>query len=139
MIGILAAFSEELFFRAVLQRNIIEWTGNVHVGIWVTGIIFSALHLEFFGFIPRILMGVYLGYLFVWSRSIWVPIFAHCLNNSLIVIIVFFNPSMVTSDKINLGSESSQPYIIIASVVVVTGLMVLIYKLREKKVIEIQL
>lgn len=75
MIGLLAAAAEELFFRAVLQKIMIKWTNNIHWGIWLTGILFSALHFEFYGFLPRMLMGVYLGYLFVWSGSIWVPYF----------------------------------------------------------------
>jgi membrane protease YdiL (CAAX protease family) len=133
MIGALAAFCEELFFRAVLQRTIIEWTGNAHAGIWITGIIFSAAHLEFYGFFPRLLMGVYLGYLFVWSGSIWVPMLAHFINNSLIVVVVFFNPAMVTEDKLNLGTDAQQTMYISISAVIVTGLLFIMYKVKGKK------
>ena len=86
VVAILAGVGEELLFRGVLQKIFIRWTGNIHAGILITAIIFSAIHLQFFGFIPRFVLGALLGYLFVWSRNLWVPIIAHALNNALVVI-----------------------------------------------------
>ncbi len=133
MIGFLAALCEELFFRAVMQKIMIKWTNSIHWGVWITGAIFSILHLEFLGFFPRMLMGVYLGYLFVWSGSLWVSVVAHFINNSLIVVILYLNPAMVASDKLNLGTPSQQTMYVIASAVLVTGLMFLTSKLRVKE------
>lgn len=93
-IGIVTPIGEELFFRAGLQRILSESISR-HLSIWITAIIFSALHLQFFGFIPRVLLGAFFGYLFVWTNSIWAPIFAHAFNNTLIVIL-----SYLTSCKI---------------------------------------
>lgn len=58
---------------------------NVHVTIWVVAVIFSLFHFQFFGFMPRLLLGAYFGYLLVWSRSLWVPVLVHVFNNSLVV------------------------------------------------------
>ncbi len=85
IIAIMAGIGEELLFRGVLQKILINWTRNTHVGILCAAIIFSAIHFQFFGFFPRMILGMVLGYLYVWSKSIWVPIIAHALNNALTV------------------------------------------------------
>ena len=86
VIGVLTGFSEELFFRGGLQGIFSRSSLGIGASVWVAAIIFSAMHFQFFGFIPRLLMGVFFGYLLVWTKSIWVPIFAHVLNNSVVVI-----------------------------------------------------
>lgn len=86
IIGVIAALTEELFFRGALQRILERCHSNPHVVIWMAAALFSAFHLQFYGFIPRLLLGAYLGYLLHWSHSIWVPIFAHFLNNAVAVI-----------------------------------------------------
>lgn len=80
------AITEEFFFRGALQRLIGKWNPNPHFVIWSAAILFSAFHLQFYGFIPRMLLGAYLGYLLLWTRSIWIPIFAHFINNATAVI-----------------------------------------------------
>ncbi|MCM1483346.1 MAG: CPBP family intramembrane metalloprotease [Muribaculaceae bacterium] len=79
--GVLAGLSEELFFRGGLQRILITARINPHVAIWVTAIIFSAVHMQFFGFVPRMLLGAYFGYLAWWSGSLWMSVAAHVSNN----------------------------------------------------------
>ena len=134
MIGFLAAVAEELFFRATLQQLVIKATGNIHAGVWLTGILFSAIHLEFFGFFPRMLMGVYLGYLFVWSKSIWVPIFAHFINNATVVFLMYLEERNLLPKKFDeIGTSNAQIGYVIISTVVVGVLMMLIYRIEHKK------
>lgn len=85
VVAVLPALSEEFFFRGCLQPIIERWTKNTHWAIWITAFIFSFMHFEFLGFLPRFLMGAGLGYLFAWSGSIWPSVAAHCLNNGLAV------------------------------------------------------
>lgn len=85
--AVLAGICEEFFFQGALQPLMMKWTNNPHIGILITALIFSALHFQFYGFIPRFLLGVYLGYLFFWSRSLWLPILAHMLHNALSILI----------------------------------------------------
>lgn len=85
VVGIITGIGEELFFRAGLQRLLGERMSK-HVAIWTAAIIFSIMHFQFFGFVPRMLLGAYFGYLYVWTGTIWVPIFAHAFNNSLVVV-----------------------------------------------------
>lgn len=89
MIAILPALGEELIFRGIIQPAFQRLTGNPHIAIWVTAVIFSAVHLQFFGFIPRMLMGVAMGYLFFWSGNLWYPIIAHLTNNGLSVLLSY--------------------------------------------------
>lgn len=83
------ALCEEFLFRGAIQSFLQKQTGKPHLAIWITAVIFSAIHLEFFGFFPRLLLGAYLGYLLYWSRSLWLPILAHFLHNALSLIITF--------------------------------------------------
>lgn len=85
VVGIITGFAEELFFRAGLQRMLSEAMPKL-IAIWVSAFIFSTLHFQFFGFVPRLLIGAFFGYLYVWTGSIWVSIFAHALNNSIVVL-----------------------------------------------------
>ncbi|SFE96167.1 CPBP family intramembrane glutamic endopeptidase [Spirosoma endophyticum] len=89
VIGLIASIGEEVFFRGVIQRKLMEWTANAHLGIWLATILFSAVHFQFYGFFPRLLLGVLFGYLYYWSGNLWVAILAHLINNSLVVITLY--------------------------------------------------
>ena len=89
-IGVVAAVAEEFFFRGALQQLLVKFFKNKHAGVWATAALFSVLHLQFYGFIPRLILGALLGYLFVWSRNLWVPIAVHFLNNALVITLNFF-------------------------------------------------
>lgn len=99
MMAILAALSEELIFRGVVQKILIRWTGSIHAGIIIAGFFFSMMHLQFYGFFPRWLLGVMFGYLLVWTGSIWVPVFAHFVNNAMIVVATFLINKGVLPEK----------------------------------------
>lgn len=88
LIAVLPALGEELFFRGTLQKIIGErW--NIKVAIWITAIIFSIIHLQFYGFFPRMLLGAFFGYLLLWSGNLWYPVLAHFINNAVAVIFYF--------------------------------------------------
>ena len=86
LIGLLTAIVEEFMFRGCLQTIFFRWTGNIHAAIWITAILFSAFHMEFFGFLPRLLLGALFGYFVAWSGSIWPGVWGHFINNSTAVI-----------------------------------------------------
>lgn len=96
LIAVMASIGEELLFRGLIQKLILRWTGQKHTAVWVTAFIFSAIHLQFFGFFPRMLLGAILGYLFVYSGSLWVCIAAHVFNNALTVLILPGQPYNAT-------------------------------------------
>lgn len=121
IVALLAGFAEELFFRGLLQQWLDRLLGRKHyaktgttpawvkhVSIWVIAFVFSAIHLQFFGFFPRLLMGAWFGYLLWWTGSIWVPVAAHITNNAFSVVFMFAeNKGWLTSDPDSLGLEAS--------------------------------
>lgn len=90
LIAIIPALGEELLFRGMLQRIFTEWFKSAHWGIWISAFIFSAIHLQFFGFLPRIFLGIFFGYLLEATGSLWIPVLAHFINNLTGVILAFF-------------------------------------------------
>lgn len=86
VVAVAAGITEEFFFRGALFSILRKSIRNHHVLIWTVAFIFSAIHFQFYGFVPRMLLGAYLGYLLYWTKNIWVPVFAHFLNNAAAVI-----------------------------------------------------
>jgi len=100
-----------------LQRVIGKWTRNHHIIIWSAAILFSAFHMQFFGFLPRMLLGAYFGYLLYWTRNIWIPVFAHFVNNAFAVISM--SDASLKDNEFITGDISTQnllPYTIVAIV-----------------------
>lgn len=91
VIALFPAISEELFFRAGVQNIMLRWVKNPHVAVWITAAIFSLFHGEIFAFVPRLLMGVLLGYLYFGSNSMVPNMVAHFFNNAAVVVFYWFN------------------------------------------------
>lgn len=115
IVGVLAGFSEELFFRGALQRLLCMTSMNKHVAIWLTAFIFSAVHFQFFGFVPRMLLGAFFGYLLWWSGSLWLPVIAHVFNNTLVVISEYMSANEVVAFDIDTVGTAS-PVLVAASI-----------------------
>ena len=90
LIALIPAISEELIFRGFLQTILGQLLQNKHVTMWLTAIVFSAIHMQFEGFFPRIILGLVLGYLMMWSGNIAYPMIAHFVNNAVQVILQYF-------------------------------------------------
>ncbi len=105
VIAVVPAVCEEFIFRGALQRVIFRLKSNPHVAIWLSAFIFSAIHFQFFGFLPRLLLGAAFGYIYFWTGSIWYAVFAHFLNNGYAVVVAFYlqanNKSISSADEMN--------------------------------------
>lgn len=127
LVAAIPAIGEELLFRGVLQKLFLKWNGKVHLSVWLTAFLFSAMHFQFLGFVPRFLLGGLLGYLLVWSGSVWLPILAHFTNNAVAVLITYFvgmkqiNPEIET-----LGGEGGS-----AVLISTFGCLLLLYFIKE--------
>jgi membrane protease YdiL (CAAX protease family) len=110
-IAVIPAFLEELAFRGVMQPLVAKSVGNMHVAIWVTAIAFSVFHMQFYGFLPRMIIGALLGYLVMWTGSIWPSILGHFANNAVALILYKVYGSMESPE----GAVQSQWYAYAAS------------------------
>lgn len=103
VVGILTGFSEEIIFRSALIRSFNNAGMGKNLSIWTAAFIFSFIHFQFFGFVPRLLLGAMFGYLLLWSDSLWLPAIAHATNNSLVVISYWLTMRWGWSDISNFG------------------------------------
>lgn len=106
VVGLLTAIAEEFLFRGALQTIMIRLTKNPHSAIWITAILFSAFHMEFFTFLPRVALGVFFGYFVMWSGSIWTSVWAHFLNNATQVVIMY----LYSQKKISLNPDDQHVF-----------------------------
>ena len=121
LVAVFAGVGEELFFRGVLQRLFIKIFRNAWAGILVTAFIFSAIHFQFYGFIPRFILGMLLGLIYWYSGSLWPAIVAHFAYDAFAVIMIYFNPALAEKDSvgISLGNQSVMAAISAALVIVI--------------------
>ena len=133
VVAFMAAVSEELFFRGMVQKVLIECFKNKHIGVWMGAILFSAFHMQFYGFFPRMLMGAYLGYMFLWSGSIWPGMLTHFINNGIAVLLIWLaNRGSISVDADKLGVQEGGVMYVIISVIMVTASLLLVYKTERK-------
>lgn len=136
MIALIPAIGEELLFRGVLIRLFKKWFTNIHAAVIVSSILFSALHMQFYGFFPRLALGLILGYTFVWTSSLWVPIILHFLNNATILMVYYiYRTPDVLDQEIESFGASDNVFVIVLSVIFSFTLLYLIYtqKIRTEK------
>jgi membrane protease YdiL (CAAX protease family) len=123
VIAVLPGIGEELVFRGFLQPTLHRATNNIHVAIWFSAILFSAIHMQFFGFVPRMLLGALFGYLYYWSGNLFIPMLAHFINNGLSVIGIY----LYQQGKIPVDIEDTEaapwPLVIICAAVAVVLLV----------------
>lgn len=124
MIAVIPALGEEFLFRGVIQRIFIEWTKNIHWGILISALLFSAMHFQFYGFLPRTMLGMLFGYLFVYSGSIWYPVIAHFFNNAMAVLVYFFVGKETVEKSIDqFGTQGISVYFVLLAIIILYLLM----------------
>ena len=132
IVGVLAGLSEELFFRGAFQRLLTTGRWNVHTAVWLVAFIFSAVHMQFYGFFPRMLLGAFFGYALVWSGSLWLPVILHVLNNSVYIFGRYFlGDDMANASAVDTIGADSIPLIVISVVLTALGLTIL-YRRRVR-------
>jgi len=103
-IAIVPAVAEELVFRGLIQNLFVKVLKNPHISIWLTGFIFAAIHLQFFGLAPRMLLGVLFGYLYHWSGKLSIAMIGHLLNNGLALVVLW----MAQKEVIDVSTEQME-------------------------------
>ena len=136
VIAILPAIGEEFVFRGMLQQQLFKASRNIHLAIWTSAILFSAFHLQFFGFVPRMMLGALFGYLYYWSGSLWMPMFAHFVNNGFSVIMLYLNQKGVIDVDVE-STDVVAPWPAILILTLISGVLLYYFKIffdRKKNV-----
>jgi membrane protease YdiL (CAAX protease family) len=123
VVALIAGVSEELLFRGIIQSELHRGTNNIHVAIWVSAFLFSAIHFQFFGFVPRLLLGALFGYLYYWSGNIFVPMFAHIVNNGFLVIMIYLNQLGVIKVDVD-STDAVAPWPVISTFALMTAALI---------------
>ena len=133
VIAILPGIGEELVFRGLLQPELQRATKNIHVAIWISAIMFSAIHMQFFGFVPRVLLGALFGYLFHWSGDLRIAMFAHFVNNGFSVLMMYLN--QLGMAEIDLETPEVAPWPAVVGFTILTfGLLVYLKKFYQAQI-----
>lgn len=134
VIALIPAISEEVLFRGIIQRTLRNWTQNIHVAIIITGFLFSFVHFQFYGFIPRMFLGVIFGYLLYWTGNLWVPILAHFVNNAIATIwyYFYFRNEKSVPDPDEFGTSGDSVFLYISTVIFIA--IVYLYFYRRGKI-----
>lgn len=128
VVAVVPAIAEELFFRGAIQRNLVQWF-SPHVGIWLAAALFSAIHFQFFGFFPRFVLGLVLGYLYQWSGNILVPMAAHFTQNGFQLLLLYMQQRRMLGADFDPESTNALPWAWVAvSAALSAGLLYYIYQ-----------
>jgi membrane protease YdiL (CAAX protease family) len=129
LVAVLPAIGEEMIFRGIVQQNINRSFKTAHLGIWISAILFSALHMQFYGFFPRMFLGAFFGYLLVWTKNLWVPILAHFINNALAVLIAYqLGIEGMEAQFDQLGASRETSWFSLVGLVLFIGLLFVFYR-----------
>lgn len=133
IIALMPAVVEEVFFRGAMQNIFMRWFKIPWLVIFITGFIFSAIHFSWYGFIPRLGLGMILGYIFYYTGNLWYSIIAHFFNNGLMVTILYWQYTKEKKIDMEVG-ESAPWWAGIISAAVVIGLFIVLKKLSATKI-----
>jgi len=117
VIAVLPAIGEELVFRGIVQNQLRQSLNNAHLAIWISAFLFSAFHLQFYGIIPRMLLGGLFGYLYLWSGNLIVPLLAHFINNGFTLILLYLYQLDVSNFDVE-SPESIPLFPVIFSIII---------------------
>jgi len=134
MIGILPAVGEEFIFRGLLQRLLGDWLKNIHFAIFLIGFLFGLMHMQFYGLLPRTVLGIIFGYLFYWSGSIWLPVFAHFINNSGAIVISYLANLGLISQKYQDFGSTHNFFLITLSMLMTFACLLIVYRRKPLKI-----
>jgi len=132
VIALLPALGEEIVFRGLFQNQIYRASKNAHIAIWAAAFLFSAIHFQFFGFVPRLLLGALFGYLYYWSGSLWIPITAHFANNGLSVLAMYFYKKGTLDYDVE-KVEAVPVNVVIISALITSGLLYYFYQYYKNR------
>ena len=134
VIAVLPAVGEELLFRGVGQRKLHQLFGNPHAAIWMAALLFSAIHVQFYGFFPRLLLGALFGYIYYWSGNLWYAIAAHFVNNAFLLIMLYLRQQ--GSIDFDVESSEAAPWSVVVLSLLIGAVALFYFKNVTQKPVE---
>lgn len=128
VMAVFPAVAEEYYFRGALMDIFGRLFKNIHVTIWVTAIIFSAIHIQFLGFFPRMILGAFFGYMLVWTNNIWVPIVGHFVNNAAVTVLAYYYTTQGKSFEDLQAYDSYSIFVYLGSLILTIAIAMVFYK-----------
>jgi len=133
VMALLPAIAEEFYFRGSILHIAKRMVHNDHIAIWLTAIIFSAIHLQFYGFLPRLFLGAMFGYMYIWTRNIWVPVLGHFVNNATVTILAYYYASQGRTYEELQRYENYSIFVYLGSFILAVGIAYGFYTLTHKQ------
>jgi membrane protease YdiL (CAAX protease family) len=131
-VALLPAVAEELVFRGILQNELLKSTGNVHLSVFITAAVFSFIHFQFFGFFPRMILGIVLGYLYITSGNILISMLMHFTNNAMVVLALNLHAKGIL--KVDPESSKDLPAVsIYLSIILSSALFYLCWRIYKQR------
>ena len=133
MMALIPAIGEEMMFRGLIQKSLSKKM-NIHIAIFISAFIFSFIHFQFFGFLPRFLMGLFFGYVFYWSGNLWLTVFAHFINNGSAVLLAYiYGVDGIATDTSTFSEGDNSTMFLLSSIILTAGLIYSIYYLQRQE------
>jgi len=120
----------------LLQPELHKATGNIHFAIWTSAVFFSAMHMQFYGFVPRVFLGALFGYLYYWSGNLILPMFAHFFNNFVAVTSIYFGWSDLPG--VDTEKPESTPWYVVIIMTVICAALIFFFQKQFKKTDDIR-
>lgn len=134
VIAMIPALGEELLFRGVIQNEVLKATKNIHLAIWGSAFFFAFFHLQFYGLVPRMLLGALFGYLYYWSGSLIYASIAHFVNNGFTLVMLYLYQQEIISFDIQ--ETESTPLETVVIFLIIGGILTYIFvRYHQKKLI----
>jgi hypothetical protein len=134
MIAIIPAIGEELVFRSVLQPILVKLFRNAHLGIIIGSLLFSLLHFQFYGLLPRFILGLFLGYLYYWSGSIVIPMIMHFVNNGAAVLVFYLHANDIIEIPMKDFGSVSNPLYLATSIIITIAILAICKRAGNVKI-----
>ena len=131
VLAILPGLSEEMFFRLGVQTRLFCDKTRIR-GYWavvLTAVLFSALHLQFFGFLPRVVLGAVLGIILMITGNLWYSVLAHFANNMIAVTVAYIEARGV---EMVLPQWMESWWAVSLSAAATAAMLVLLYRIEKK-------
>lgn len=132
VIAITAGVTEEFFFRGSVQQTIKKICKNGHIAVWISAFIFSFIHFQFYGFVPRLLLGALLGYIFLWSGNLWIPVIIHAINNTIGVLTFHFFHNTPLYDKLETFGVGNTLWATVVSIILSGTILAILSREYQK-------